>query len=250
MKTAREIHNGNKNRLNLPLHKLFGWSVRLILSGFCWSLYGGVVYRSVARKRTDNGRDPLRMGLSGFHSFLCCRSRDYHLVINTLIHTVMTMDITKSVAFTGHRSERILQVRMLYLYLDIVSQMKRLYSLGYRYFLSGMAEGFDLLAAQAVADLKMEYTDIRLIAVVPFRRQSDRYRPENKSLYDRIMKTADETVILREDYCKGCFHHRNDYLIDNSEIVLAYWDKQPYGGTYYTVGKARMMNRNIINLYK
>ena len=183
----------------------------------------------------------------------------------------MTMDITKSVAFTGHRSERILQVRMLYLYLDIVSQVKRLYSLGYRYFLSGMAEGFDLLAAQAVADLKMEYTDIRLIAVVPFRRQSDRYRPENKSLYDRIMKTADETVILREDYCKGCFHHRNDnlidnsgeqdfltgvvhhrndYLIDNSEIVLAYWDKQPYGGTYYTVGKARMMNRNIINLYK
>ena len=33
----------------------------------------------------------------------------------------MTMDITKSVAFTGHRSERILQVRMLYLYLDIVT---------------------------------------------------------------------------------------------------------------------------------
>ena len=162
----------------------------------------------------------------------------------------MTMDITKSVAFTGHRSERILQVRMLYLYLDIVSQVKRLYSLGYRYFLSGMAEGFDLLAAQVVADLKTEYTDIRLIAVVPFHRQSDRYRPGNKPLYNRIMKTADETVILREDYCKGCFHHRNDYLIDNSEIVLAYWDKQPYGGTYYTVGKARMMNRNIINLYK
>lgn len=41
MKTAREIHKGNKNRLNLPLHKLFGWLVRLLLSGFCWSLYGG-----------------------------------------------------------------------------------------------------------------------------------------------------------------------------------------------------------------
>ena len=44
MKTAKEIHNGNKNRLNLPLHKLFGWSVRLILSGFCWSLYGGSLW--------------------------------------------------------------------------------------------------------------------------------------------------------------------------------------------------------------
>lgn len=41
MKTAREIHKGNKNRLNLPLHKLFVWLVRLLLSGFCWSLYGG-----------------------------------------------------------------------------------------------------------------------------------------------------------------------------------------------------------------
>jgi hypothetical protein len=41
MKTAREIHKGNKNRLNLPLHKLFGWLVRLLLSGCCWSLYGG-----------------------------------------------------------------------------------------------------------------------------------------------------------------------------------------------------------------
>ncbi len=59
----------------------------------------------------------------------------------------MTMDITKSVAFTGHRSERIHQVGMLHLYLDIVSQVRRLYGLGYRYFLSGMAEGFDLLAA-------------------------------------------------------------------------------------------------------
>ena len=38
MKTAREIHKGNKNRLNLPLHKLFGWLVRLLLSGCCWSL--------------------------------------------------------------------------------------------------------------------------------------------------------------------------------------------------------------------
>ena len=41
MKTAREIHNGNKVRNNLPLHKWLGWSVQLVLSIFCWSLYGG-----------------------------------------------------------------------------------------------------------------------------------------------------------------------------------------------------------------
>lgn len=59
----------------------------------------------------------------------------------------MTADITKSVAFTRHRSERIHQAGMLHFYLDIVSEVRRLYSLGYRNFLTGMAEGFDLLAA-------------------------------------------------------------------------------------------------------
>lgn len=132
----------------------------------------------MAHNKAGNRSNPLRMGLSGFHHFLCCRNRDCHLVINTLTYTIMMIDIAKSVAFTGHRPERIRQSSMLCFYLDIVSQVRRLYSLGYRNFLSGMAEGFDLLAAQAVASLKTEYTDIRLIAVVPFRRQANRYRQE------------------------------------------------------------------------
>ena len=190
MKTAREMHKGNKNRLNLPLHKLFGWLVRLLLSGFCWSLYGGSLLAwfiglwLAEELITDVIRSA--WGCLVSHSLLCSRSRDYHLVINSLTHTVMTMDITKSVAFTGHRSERILQVGMLHLYLDIVSQVRRLYRLGYRYFLSGMAEGFDLLAAQAVTALKAEYTDIRLIAVVPF-------QPAVKQI------PAGEQVLIRPD---------------------------------------------------
>ena len=88
-----------------------------------------VVYRFVACKGADDRRVPFCMGLPDCHAFLCYHSRDYHLVINILIHTVMTMDITKSVAFTGHRSERIHQVGMLHLYLDIVSQVRRLYGL-------------------------------------------------------------------------------------------------------------------------
>lgn len=40
MKTAKEIHNGNKNRLNLPLHKLIGLAVHFVLSAFCRGLFG------------------------------------------------------------------------------------------------------------------------------------------------------------------------------------------------------------------
>ena len=32
--------------------------------------------------------------------------------------------------------------------------------------------------------------------------------------------------------------------------MLAYWDGQPYGGTYYTVKQAIEAGKKIINLYK
>ena len=162
---------------------------------------------------------------------------------------MLTTDITKNVAFTGHRTGRISQP-LLWLYVDMVSEIRRLYSLGYRNFLSGMAEGGDLIFAKAVTAVRQECTDMKLVAVVPFRNQSERYTTANKALYQQMLREADKTVILSESYYKGCFHRRNDYLTDYAEVMLAYWDKRPYGGTYYTIGKAQMLNRTIINLYK
>lgn len=160
-----------------------------------------------------------------------------------------TTDISKNVSFTGHRSGRISQP-LSWLYADMVSEIKRLYSFGYRNFFSGMAEGGDLIFAKAVAAVKKEYTDMKLIAVIPFRNQSGYYTMKYKTLYQQILREADKTVVLSESYYKGCFHRRNDYLTDYAEVILAYWDKRPYGGAYYTIGKAQMLNRTIINLYK
>lgn len=113
-----------------------------------------------------------------------------------------------------------------------------------------MAEGSDLIFAKAVLTVRNELTDIRLVAAIPFRKQSARYSDTNKRLYISLLEEADKTVILSESYHKGCFHRRNDFLVEHAAIMLAYWDGLPYGGTYYTIGKAQMLNRIIINLYK
>ena len=42
--------------------------------------------------------------------------------------------------------------------------------------LCGMAMGFDLLAAEAALSLQCELKDLQVIAVVPFRGQSDVYK--------------------------------------------------------------------------
>lgn len=46
-----------------------------------------------------------------------------------------------------------------------------LYGKGYKAYYTGMANGFDMIAAEAVLQVREEYGDIVLIAAVPFRKQ-------------------------------------------------------------------------------
>ena len=154
-----------------------------------------------------------------------------------------TTDISKNVSFTGHRSGRISQP-MLTLFAGMVTEIKSLYASGCRNFFSGMAEGGDLVFAKAVLAAR------NLVAAIPFREQSARYSDMNKRLYISLLEEADKTVVLSESYHKGCFHRRNDFLVKHAAIMLAYWDGQPYGGTYYTVKKAIEAGKKIVNLYK
>lgn len=168
----------------------------------------------------------------------------------------MTADNIHAVAFTGHRKERILQENsnnpciLGQVQLAVIEQVEHLYSQGYRTFYNGMSEGFDLLAASAVIACRWKYKDIRLVAVVPFRNQSARYEPLDKIQYNTLLEEADEVVILSESYYRGCFHRRNDYLIEHANIVIAYHDGIFKGGTFYTIKKAQQDNKQIINLSK
>lgn len=166
----------------------------------------------------------------------------------------MAADNIHAVAFTGHRKERILQngnpLVLGQIQLAIIEQVEQLCKQGYKTFYCGMAEGFDLLAASAVTVCKWKYNDIRLVAVVPFRNQSARYEPLDKIQYQILLNEADEVVILSESYYRGCFHRRNDYMINNSDVIVAYWDGIFKGGTFYTIKKAQQDNKQIINLFK
>ena len=113
-----------------------------------------------------------------------------------------------------------------------------------------MANGFDLVSAQVILMLKRWYSDIHLIAVVPFKSQSVRYDGTDKTLYDEILKQADEVKVLSENYYKGCFLRRNDYMIERSDKIILFWDGEQKGGTYYTAMQAQRKNIEYINLYK
>lgn len=82
----------------------------------------------------------------------------------------------KTVAFSGHRTNRIAKFTAdrEKLFREVafdtfVAIESYCIKKGYDTFLSGMCEGFDLIAAEEVLNLKKEYPHIRLKCVVPSR---------------------------------------------------------------------------------
>lgn len=154
---------------------------------------------------------------------------------------------SKSLAFTGHRTipvERQNEIRA-----RLVEAVSLACKSGITYFYSGMAMGFDLMAAETVLSLKGKYPEIRFIAVVPFIRQSCRWSSIEKEHHQRIISQADRVIVLSEHYFKGCLLRRNDFMLEHSCSLIAFYDGKPYGGTFYTCREAVKKGMDILNLY-
>ena len=98
----------------------------------------------------------------------------------------MKQEEKKVAAFTGHRKQRLMQENKDYRNLSgqirgkVITMIKNLYEEGFREFYSGMAEGFDMIAAEAVLQLKEQYEDMTLAAAIPFRAQAEWFDPQDQ----------------------------------------------------------------------
>lgn len=161
------------------------------------------------------------------------------------------MDINKSttVAFTGYPTSLITYFKNDPNLLTAISKkveiiIRRLYQCGYTTFLSGMEEGFDTIASEAVLKLKQELPEIRLIAVIPFMEQEP-FLNHNPAFYngtDKVIYTSDA------DHPKALLM-RNKYLLANCSQVVCYYDGQ-HGDTERVVNDAVRLKLPIINIYE
>ena len=133
--------------------------------------------------------------------------------------------------FSGHRKLPVEQLE--YLRKRIKSEVIKLINAGVDTFISGYASGFDTEAALTVNELKQEYLNIKLVLVLPYRRE--------------ISIPYDECICLAKTYRKGCFHIRNRYMVDNSCYCICYLTENK-GGTAYTVNYAKRQGLKIINI--
>lgn len=153
----------------------------------------------------------------------------------------------KSVAFTGHRYVPYMQKN------EIREKIKNAiineYKSGMINFYCGMAVGFDMMVAEVLLSLRSEMKNLKLIAVVPFKGQEARFNEYNKKRYNQILGVADDVIVLSDKYYNGCLLRRNDFMLDNSCKLIAYYNGEKKGGTFYTCREATSRGIPIINLY-
>jgi len=111
-----------------------------------------------------------------------------------------------------------------------------------------MAMGFDLAAAECVLSLREQLNGLRIVAVVPFEGMQRRFSTKQQALYNHIITEADEVITLAAHYSSSVYALRNNYLVDNSSAVIAYFTGEK-GGTAYTVRRAVKSLSQIVNIY-
>ena len=133
----------------------------------------------------------------------------------------------------------------------LINEIMELTECGCTTFISGMAMGFDIIAAECVLDARelIKDTSIKLICAIPFIDQSEKYPAFWKEKYDRLLEECDEAVLISDKYFRSCYMKRNMYMVDNSDVVMTYYDGLP-GGTKNTMEYALKKGRKIINLYE
>ncbi len=151
----------------------------------------------------------------------------------------------RSCCFTGHR--RIAADARDVLRGALREVIDVLYEEGFRRFYTGGALGFDTLAAEAVLSARDVHSDIRLIIVRPCADQDSRWTRAQRDTYQAQLAAADETVLLSPAYWPGCMQLRNRYMVEHSELCVAYGRRED-SGTMQTVTLALTAGLPVVNL--
>jgi uncharacterized phage-like protein YoqJ len=165
------------------------------------------------------------------------------------------IDTNKTFCFTGHRPDKLYGYDKnsegnVYLRNAINDSIKYLHVLnGIDTFISGMALGWDMWAAEEVLELQDTYP-IKLICAIPCKGHSDKFSKQDKEDYLHIIYRANYVHnVTGIKYFPRCMQIRNEWMINNSIGQIAGWDGT-HGGTYNCIqyaNKVNKTNRIVIN---
>lgn len=161
----------------------------------------------------------------------------------------MAGDEMITLAFTGHRPHKLGGYSPL---LDVrLREFAKLCIYGYNVkgqpvtrVISGMAQGWDMAAAEAAIAL-----GIPVFAAIPFAGQESMWPDEARNRYHSILaQCAHVATICGGTYSPHKMHMRNAWMVDSANALCALWDGSK-GGTDNCVKYAKRRGVPVENVW-
>ena len=148
--------------------------------------------------------------------------------------------------FTGHRPEKMelgeKEIKSL-----LEKAIDEAIADGYVTFITGMAMGTDIWAAEIVLERKKMNKDLHLICALPHPNFETRRSMTEKMKFNKILKNADLVKEINDHYFPGCYQVRNEWMVDRSNLVIAVFNGQK-SGTKNTVDYAKRKGVKVLNV--
>jgi uncharacterized phage-like protein YoqJ len=153
--------------------------------------------------------------------------------------------LTVRVAITGHRSEDCISEQDVRIKGRVKLQYPTRTGAKVTGVICGLANGTDLWLADEARLLGLE-----VWAAKPW--AGHKPRGADKELYDTIITYASRVVNVDESQNfpgKQVYQKRNEWMVDNADVVMAYWSGSTSGGTYNCVQYAKKVGKPLANIY-
>lgn len=146
--------------------------------------------------------------------------------------------------FTGHRPEKLKQPEKEITAL-LETAIRAAINDGFVTFISGMARGVDIWAAEIVLRLRDEGAPIHLICASPYEGFEKAWSADWQKRYRRIWAAADYKKFISPAYSRVCFQRRNEWMVDHSARIIAAFNGER-GGTKNTMDYAARQGIPVI----
>ena len=145
----------------------------------------------------------------------------------------------KTCCVTGHRD--IPKERLDYVEQELRREVQAAIEDGFTRFISGFAEGADLMFAAIVVEEKVQHPEFYLEAAIPY---PGRLKSKDQQ-FQKLLKACDGIKVVCNTYSKSCFFQRNRYMVAESQRVIAVYDGRERGGTLFTMREAHAVRREV-----
>jgi uncharacterized phage-like protein YoqJ len=115
-------------------------------------------------------------------------------------------------------------------------------------FFTGMAIGVDQIAAEICIKKRKKGEPVKVHAAIPFKGQQWKWSQQAQRQYNELLSLCDEVHVVCEKSSVVAFHKRNEYMVNNSEKVVAVWTGKETGGTASCIEYAKKRNRPILQI--